>query len=335
MIALASFGKLRELTGIRREKFQTLSEDAGAQYKSFDTQVDGKWRHIDNPRRDLKSVQSILLRKVLQRVDLPAHMYGARRGSSFLDHARHHLSQSCIMTLDLRHCYPSTTHEQVHQAFKMRVGCSPKIAHVLTKLCTLEYHLPQGAPTSGYLAHLVLWDLFDDLSKIARRHHLKLSFYVDDIALSGAPPAIKAAKGEAIDSILRHDHSLRNRKKKVMEGDARVITSLRVRDTTEVLTDYIEDLTTALVKAGRAGTVSLTAHQSLTGRVDFVRSISASQAAPLKEMLSYVQAGTIVVKKVHNNISCDRGPRCFWKRDVREEYAVKDRMRPRALGSSG
>jgi len=335
MIALTSYGKLQDLTGIKREKFQGLIEDTGAQYKSFDTKVKNKWRHIDNPRKELKSVQSELLREVFQKLRLPDHMYGTQRGTSFVDHAQQHLGQQCIMTLDLMNCYPRTTHEQVHRALVLRFGCTPKIAHMLTKLCTLDYHLPQGAPTSGYLAHLAMWDLHGDLMKVARRHRLKLSFYVDDIAMSGTRPAVKAALAEAIDVIRRHDHSLRNRKKKVMEGEAREITGLLVRDSTEVLKEYIDNLTAALADAAKQGTVTLTAHRSLVGKVNYVASISSRQAGPLKELLSHVGAGTIIEPTRFENVTCKRDATCLWDQESRRAYALKETQKKRRVVAVG
>src|SRR5438034_755250 len=59
-------------------------------------------------------------------------------------------------------------------------------AALLTKLCTHDGSLPQGAPTSPRLSNLVNHRLDARLFALARKRNVAYSRYADDITISGA-----------------------------------------------------------------------------------------------------------------------------------------------------
>lgn len=68
----------------------------------------------------------------------------------------------------------------------IRCDCpGDNLADLLTRLTTLEGHLPQGAPTSGALANLILSPLDLILEDIGARLGLVVTRYVDNIDFSG------------------------------------------------------------------------------------------------------------------------------------------------------
>lgn len=313
MFEIKSFGRLRQLTGITEGKIESLAAAVQSHYRSFDSKLgSGKWRHIDNPKPDLKSVQGAIL-NVLRNVELPEHMYGAKRGGSVQDHARVHENQPCILALDLRNCFPKTTHTQVHRVFIDRVGCSPTIARLLTQLCTLDHHLPQGAPSSGYLAHLALLGLFTELQKIARDHDLKLSMYVDDIALSGTKANVTAAMERTLQAIHRSQHGVRNKKKQLMTGDARQLTGIAIRRRIRAPFGYLEELENELVNAARRGTVTATTFDSLRGKIRWVRSIDPREGEALANIMRYVGSGDERHKSFAQTRPCRDKLTCLWR----------------------
>lgn len=322
---LRTYGKLRSLIGIDQSKIEALADIAPDSYKSFDTLIGRKWRHIDNPKDNLKSAQTQILRKILVQVPLPTHMYGAKRGGSILDHAAHHLGQECVMTLDLRNCYPRTSSKQVYAVFVERVGCSPELARVLTKVCTVGYRLPQGAPTSGYLAHLALLDLYAKLRAIATAYGLRLSFYVDDVAMSGKTGAVKAAMGEAIAAITTFGHSIRNKKKLVMVGDDRVVTNLKVGDHLWIQADYVADVEGALVAGIKAGSVSSDECARLAGKIAWVRRVSPSQAGVLEELFLQVSKGPARARPRPQIRACSGKADCLWHKENQAQYVRRVR----------
>jgi len=66
------------------------------------------------------------------------------------------------------------------------LGCSHKVAKLLTTLTTLNGHLPQGAPTSTALANLVLISIDAPIRTAAAALNVNYSSWVDDLPFSGS-----------------------------------------------------------------------------------------------------------------------------------------------------
>lgn len=208
------------LLGRDRACLRDIAGRAGTLYEPFDRRRrrgEGKWRHIDNPTQELKDIQKSIQQRILRRVTLPPTMLGGVRGRSIRDNARTHRRQPVLVTLDLRDCFPRTNDLQVFKAYRSMLQCSEDVASLLLKLTTLHHRLPQGAPTSSMLANLALLPMHDEIAALARELDLQWTFYVDDIALSGAraPEAITPI----IDIIRRHGHSVH--RVRVMPSSAR------------------------------------------------------------------------------------------------------------------
>jgi hypothetical protein len=102
-------------------------------------------------------------------------------------------------------------------AQRQRIGCSPKIAGILTQLTTFQHRLPQGAATSTMLANLSLLPMHQKIGHVATQMGLRWTFYIDDIAISGrqAPEAID----KVIRIIQRHGHAVRRQKIRCMPNN--------------------------------------------------------------------------------------------------------------------
>src|SRR5262249_24870500 len=148
------------------------------------------------------------------------------------------------------------------------------------------------------LAHMALLDLFDDVMIIASRHGLRMSFYVDDIAISGSKAAVMGATTEVIATVQRHGHSVRNRKKKLMIGDEQEVTGLNVHNGVHVPRSYIDEVELQIMQAVQAGTTSATNYASLKGKVGYVTRVDAPDGERLKDLLRYVSHGTHQVRAV-------------------------------------
>lgn len=156
-------------------------------------------------------------------------MFGGMPGKSALDNARQHLSPSCLVKVDIAKFYPSVRSERIYRLF-CGLGCSPEISRLLTRLTTFRYRLPQGSPTSASLANLVL--LFDGVvhrfEQLARQHGATVTFYVDDISISGSPHLEKLAS--LLEKMISQSGFRPKRTKTTVfrQGDEMVVTGVRV-----------------------------------------------------------------------------------------------------------
>ena len=55
---------------------------------------------------------------------------------------------------------------------------------MLTKLTTYKGHVPQGAPTSTYIANLVFTKTGNELAQLAKEYNITFTSFVDDLTFS-------------------------------------------------------------------------------------------------------------------------------------------------------
>ena len=183
-------------------------------------------RPIDNPTGKLKEAQKRISKLLLHQIVLPDHIFGAVRYRSIIGNAERHRGAKLLVTLDIRQCFPSVTNLHVYGVWANILGCSPQVAGLLTKLTTFERHLPQGAPTSPFLANLFIWSIDAQIRDACEELGLEYSTWIDDLAFSGdrARDVIQIAVGTLKRSGLRLSH----KKTKIMGGaKSKLLTGTR------------------------------------------------------------------------------------------------------------
>jgi RNA-directed DNA polymerase len=86
--------------------------------------------------------------------------------------------------LDLEHFFPSITLEAVEKEFR-ELGYSKMVSKLLSKLCTRDGCLPQGAPTSPYLSNLIFKKADASISEYCKQKKIRYTRYADDLSFSG------------------------------------------------------------------------------------------------------------------------------------------------------
>ena len=163
-------------------------------------------RPINAPIKRLKIVQAQLLQHVLYWINLPEYFFGGLRKKDAVKNARYHQGNKYFFLTDLKDFYPSVNSLSVEKSLR-KEGFYPDVARIITRLCTKNGVIPQGCPTSSFLASLVVFHSANDLFEGYQKDGLKVSIYIDDITLS-SPTDFKARTQE----ILR---DLRKRKLKI------------------------------------------------------------------------------------------------------------------------
>jgi len=194
----------------------------------------GGRRTIYEPGEELKRVQRLLLRKLFRRLSAHACAHGFERGKSTVTGALPHARKRVVLRMDLRDFFASTKAARVRDYFA-RAGWDADAAQLLTRLCTHEGALPQGAPTSPRLSNLVNFKLDARLDALARKCGADYTRYADDMTFSFADgrheqlaPLIRAAK-----KILREEGYELNARKKLRirrRHQRQTVTGLVVND---------------------------------------------------------------------------------------------------------
>lgn len=178
--------ELSILLGIPHEVLINLSENCQKKYKPFKKKKqNGEYRTIDNPIAELKTPQKRIKDRILEKVPLSPEILGGVKGRSIKDYAAIHLNQKQVVCLDIKNCFPSVSNKMVFEVFRNQLKFSKDVSSILTKLTTYRYHLPQGAPSSTSLLNIIINPMALEITDICKKSKLNVSFWVDDITISG------------------------------------------------------------------------------------------------------------------------------------------------------
>lgn len=139
----------------------------------------GSYRYIYAPNDDLKAFQNELLEH-FYKTKPHSSCHGFVPGKSIVTNALPHVKKDYVLSMDIKNFFPKTTTSKVERIFT-RWFTSHKqfLPYVLYK-----NHLPQGAPTSPYLANFALYDFDNTIKNKIKEFSGSYTRYADDITIS-------------------------------------------------------------------------------------------------------------------------------------------------------
>jgi hypothetical protein len=143
----------------------------------------GGVRTIEAPGGKLKDLQRRILHRLLNPLRAHPSATGFVPHRSIVDNARPHVSRSVVINLDLADFFPTISAERVAAAFR-GLGWGTEAATILSRICTSDGRLPQGAPTSPAISNLICRRLDVRLSALARANGGAYTRYADDLTFS-------------------------------------------------------------------------------------------------------------------------------------------------------
>ncbi|WP_171240265.1 retron St85 family RNA-directed DNA polymerase [Ruegeria sp. HKCCA5491] len=177
-------GALPLFLGISPKTIFSIRRRPGKHYRSFPLKKkDGTEREINTPRTYLKVVHWWILDNILNHVEIAENVFGFVAGRSAVQNAEYHFGAEHVLNVDIKQFFPSITINQVRNIF-VSLGYKDDVADMLAELCCLDDRVPQGAPTSPAIANLVLRELDEQLSRLAKEAGHRYSRYADDLTFS-------------------------------------------------------------------------------------------------------------------------------------------------------
>jgi hypothetical protein len=110
-------------------------------------------------------------------------MFGSVKGNNSIVTALCHIESKYFFKLDMKEYFNKISNTRVHHTLT-ELGFPWKTSRAITRFCTNNYSLPQGASSSPVLANLVFSETAKQLQTFADKHHLILTVYLDDIIFS-------------------------------------------------------------------------------------------------------------------------------------------------------
>lgn len=255
---LNTIGAVRRELGIRSAKqlgWLLLATDQGnGPYECFQLakrQVNAE-RTICAPKWQLRKIQQLLLRKLLEHVPVHPAAHGFVRGRSTVTNAQPHVGKPLILKFDLQDFFPTIHYYRVvglytSLGYSLVTGrfsasdSSQDVAPMLARLCTYtsqprafgEGHLPQGAPTSPAISNLVCRRLDARLWGLARANRAAYTRYADDLTFSFADPELPIGRFRWwVDQICHQEGFLVNQGKfrAIRRSQRQSVTGITVND---------------------------------------------------------------------------------------------------------
>jgi RNA-directed DNA polymerase len=186
---------------------------------------------------------------LLQRIELPYYVHGGVPGRSTVTNALPHRNQPLVLGFDIEKHFPNVRPDKVYSMFVDQQECSPDVAHVLTRLTTLNGGLPQGSPTSVAVSNLVTLKLSKRLHRFAEVRGCECTQYIDDYNFSGKTK-FAASERKVLNIIAQEGFKVNPLKTKAMKGDdEKIVTGIKVNNGhLDVTKDTIKGARAALLE---------------------------------------------------------------------------------------
>ncbi|HEV7702370.1 MAG TPA: reverse transcriptase family protein [Candidatus Paceibacterota bacterium] len=143
-----------------------------------------KSRDIYDGSYKLREIHNSIKKNILDRYDFPEEFVGGLKKRNLILNATPHVSKRYVGSFDIEKFFPSIKPKQISQAFR-REGCTPQVADLLTKLVSVQDHVPQGFATSTHVALLTLLPVNSELKKLFSKHGFVYTLWIDDLNISG------------------------------------------------------------------------------------------------------------------------------------------------------
>ncbi|QXP72117.1 RNA-directed DNA polymerase [Polaribacter sp. R2A056_3_33] len=151
----------------------------------------GSSRVINEPLPSLKEIQKWVLDNILNNMPISAYAKAYTFNRSIKDHVKYHENQNVVLTMDIENFFNNITSDKVERLF-IDKGYSPLVSNLLSRICTLNNSLPQGAPTSPRISNILMLPFDNEIAKYCKpkfiggkKVQVKYTRYADDIAFSG------------------------------------------------------------------------------------------------------------------------------------------------------
>jgi RNA-directed DNA polymerase len=269
-------------------------------------------RVLERPKSELKRVQRLVLREILDVIPPHDASHGFRRGRSVVTHAGCHVGQHVVLRFDLESFFASVFGGRIYGIFRA-AGYPESVAYVLTAPNVVPHvawaavpkpddprllaaharlglrlatpHLPQGAPTSPALAALAAFKLDRRLTALAAAYDATYTRYADDLAISGDRGLIGGATGlrNAVREIARDEgFHVNERKSQLMTRAGRQeLCGVVVNAHPNVTRQDYDRLRATLHRAATTGPADLDRAQVL-GKIAWVASVNARRGERLR-----------------------------------------------------
>lgn len=203
----------------------------------------GGYRKIEAPSLNLKKIQRWILDNILKCFPISNYAVGFRENYSILNNAKPHTNKKIIYNIDIMDFFPSINQNDVYFIFYNK-GYTSEVSYIFSKLLTFKEHLPQGAPSSPYIANLKCEKMDFSLGQLANRIGATYTRYADDMTFSSNDVEGLLSNLRIIKKIVHNNNFNLNIKKERLKynNQKQEVTGLIVNDGIKVKRSYKKEI---------------------------------------------------------------------------------------------
>lgn len=274
---------LSALLGYKKEYIKKATLYTQNFYRDFEIQKsNGKKRLISEPLPSLKEIQLWILKNILYKVPVSPFAKAYKPNTRLIENLKFHKKQPKVLTVDLENFFPSIKINAIEKIFT-KLGYSRLVSKMLSRLCTRDGALPQGAPTSPYLSNLLFKASDELIADFCRERKIRYTRYADDLSFSGDFNE-KELLDKVTETIEKLHFKINTEKTRLMTPNTRqVVTGIVVNEKPQVVFHKRNALRQALYYIKKFGIDEHREYkeinqanylQHLLGRINFVLQIN-------------------------------------------------------------
>ena len=185
----------------------------------------GGFRKIEAPKEELKNDQRTILNMLKPLYSASEFCYGGILGKNIEKAAAMHVPKKFKLKMDIHDFFGSVTGEAVEKQLLRNKELDAETIKNIAYVCTnSDGVLPQGAPTSPFLANVVANPMVTAIGKICERLNVTFSIYVDDMIFSSDNlKALLHAKRMAEKIINHYGFSVKEKKTVLMRNKQEIL----------------------------------------------------------------------------------------------------------------
>lgn len=272
----------------------------------------GSTRQVFDAKDRLKPIHTKIKNLILSKVVFPPYLTGSLKGRDYKVNATLHANQAVIICEDVKGFFGSVSSERVYDIWHGFFRFPPKVAALLTRLCTKDGSLPQGAIPSSYLANLALWRDEPFLQAKLNARGVVYSRYVDDIGISSKTILSRKDKTDLIASVYgmlsKNGLSAKREKHEIHPATERMIATKLVINRKAALTPErranartVVFQVEQLAASGATDEQVLEAATKASNRLGLVGRFHPNIAAPLKERIRKIKHAISLPKEANQS----------------------------------
>jgi len=148
----------------------------------------GGTRTVYAPERNLKALQRKIVARIFHLVRFPPYLQGSisdpENQRDYIKCATQHCGAVAVSHIDIKNFFDGIEFDRVVDIFEGVFLFRSEVSLLLAELCTLDGYVPQGAPTSSYIANMIFFKDEPKIVNLANKSGITYTRLVDDITIS-------------------------------------------------------------------------------------------------------------------------------------------------------